>query len=84
MDLEKGGSSYNSKMIHVYISHKHEIKVGDKIDRKHEYNKGIISKILPRQDIPYFQDRKPHDMVFNPFEVSSWMKYRTYLNAPWG
>ncbi|TYH57681.1 hypothetical protein ES332_D08G106400v1 [Gossypium tomentosum] len=42
-----------------------EIKVGDKVARRHG-NKEIISKILPRQDMPYLQDGRPVDMVFNP------------------
>ncbi|MBA0862411.1 hypothetical protein Goshw_008077, partial [Gossypium schwendimanii] len=51
----KGGSSYNSETIRVYISQKREIKVGDKVAGRHG-NKGIVSKILPRQDMPYLQD----------------------------
>ncbi|KAG4115052.1 hypothetical protein ERO13_D12G077902v2 [Gossypium hirsutum] len=50
----RGGSSYNSEAICVYISQKREIKVG------------FISKILPRQDMSYLQDGRPVDMVFNP------------------
>ncbi|CAI9265940.1 unnamed protein product [Lactuca saligna] len=44
---------------------KREIKVGDKVAGRHG-NKGIISKILPRQDMPYLQDGRPVDMVFKP------------------
>ncbi|PIA29013.1 hypothetical protein AQUCO_06400064v1 [Aquilegia coerulea] len=51
---------------------KREIKVGDKVAGRHE-NKGIISKILPRQDMPYLQDGTPVDMVFNPLGVPSRM-----------
>nr|AYP34857.1 RNA polymerase beta subunit [Siphonochilus kirkii] len=69
---KKGGSSYNSEMIRVYISQKREIKVGDKVAGRHG-NKGIISKILPRQDMPYLQDGTPVDMVFNPLGVPSRM-----------
>nr|AKF43090.1 RNA polymerase beta subunit [Erodium texanum] len=58
--------------IRVYISQKREIKVGDKVAGRHG-NKGIISKILPRQDMPYLQDGKPIDMVFNPLGVPSRM-----------
>ncbi|KAA3461858.1 RpoB [Gossypium australe] len=59
-------------MIRVYISQKREIKVGDKVAGRHG-NKGIISKILPRQDMPYLQDGRPVDMVFNPLGVHSRM-----------
>nr|YP_010716655.1 RNA polymerase beta subunit [Zingiber koshunense]YP_010717350.1 RNA polymerase beta subunit [Zingiber cochleariforme]WDQ40551.1 RNA polymerase beta subunit [Zingiber koshunense]WDQ41331.1 RNA polymerase beta subunit [Zingiber cochleariforme] len=69
---KRGGSSYNLEMIRVYISQKREIKVGDKVAGRHG-NKGIISKILPRQDMPYLQDGTPVDMVFNPLGVPSRM-----------
>ncbi|CAN6440722.1 unnamed protein product [Victoria cruziana] len=69
---EKGGSIYNPEMIHVYISQKRKIKVGDKVSGRHG-NKGIISKILPRQDIPYLQDGIPVDMAFNLLGVPSRM-----------
>ncbi|THF98475.1 hypothetical protein TEA_005970 [Camellia sinensis var. sinensis] len=59
-------------MIRVYILQKREIKVGDKVAGRHG-NKGIISKILPRQDMPYLQDGRPVDMVFNPLGVPSRM-----------
>nr|YP_010158641.1 RNA polymerase beta subunit [Campanula zangezura]QRG30859.1 RNA polymerase beta subunit [Campanula zangezura] len=66
------GSSVNPETIRVYISQKREIKVGDKVAGRHG-NKGIISKILPRQDMPYLQDGRPVDMVFNPLGVPSRM-----------
>nr|YP_009561600.1 RNA polymerase betasubunit [Commiphora gileadensis]QAT19689.1 RNA polymerase betasubunit [Commiphora gileadensis] len=69
---KKGGSSYNPETIRVYISQKREIKVGDKVAGRHG-NKGIISKILPRQDMPFLQDGRPVDMVFNPLGVPSRM-----------
>nr|UCU10966.1 RNA polymerase beta subunit [Fritillaria davidii]UCU11055.1 RNA polymerase beta subunit [Fritillaria davidii]UCU11138.1 RNA polymerase beta subunit [Fritillaria davidii] len=69
---KRGSSSYNPEMIRVYISQKREIKVGDKVAGRHG-NKGIISKILPRQDMPYLQDGTPVDMVFNPLGVPSRM-----------
>nr|YP_011034511.1 RNA polymerase beta subunit [Goeppertia makoyana]WRI58215.1 RNA polymerase beta subunit [Goeppertia makoyana] len=68
----KEGSGFNPEMIRVYISQKREIKVGDKVAGRHG-NKGIISKILPRQDMPYLQDGTPVDMVFNPLGVPSRM-----------
>nr|YP_010120826.1 RNA polymerase beta subunit [Iris pseudacorus]QRC77354.1 RNA polymerase beta subunit [Iris pseudacorus] len=69
---KKGSSSYNPERIRVYISQKREIKVGDKVAGRHG-NKGIISKILSRQDMPYLQDGTPVDMVFNPLGVPSRM-----------
>nr|YP_009171676.1 RNA polymerase beta subunit [Euonymus japonicus]YP_010146060.1 RNA polymerase beta subunit [Euonymus fortunei]YP_010184637.1 RNA polymerase beta subunit [Buxus megistophylla]AKF33714.1 RNA polymerase beta subunit [Euonymus japonicus]QQO80951.1 RNA polymerase beta subunit [Euonymus fortunei]QVH34069.1 RNA polymerase beta subunit [Buxus megistophylla]UHY94865.1 RNA polymerase beta subunit [Euonymus japonicus] len=69
---KKGGSDSNPETIRVYILQKREIKVGDKIAGRHG-NKGIVSKILPRQDMPYLQDGGTVDMVFNPLGVPSRM-----------
>nr|UDZ61116.1 RNA polymerase beta subunit [Albidella nymphaeifolia] len=69
---KKGGSSYNPEILRIYILQKREIKVGDKVAGRHG-NKGIISKVLPRQDMPYLQDGRPVDMVFNPLGVPSRM-----------
>nr|YP_009166875.1 RNA polymerase beta subunit [Osyris alba]ALC75175.1 RNA polymerase beta subunit [Osyris alba] len=69
---KRRGSSYNPEMISVYISQKREIKVGDKVAGRHG-NKGIISKILSIQDMPFLQDGRPVDMVFNPLGVPSRM-----------
>nr|YP_009525415.1 RpoB [Lonicera praeflorens]AXS67189.1 RpoB [Lonicera praeflorens] len=65
-------SGSNPERICVSILQKREIKVGDKVAGRHG-NKGIISKILPRQDMPYLQDGRPVDMVFNPLGVPSRM-----------
>nr|AVM83604.1 RNA polymerase beta subunit [Adenocalymma flaviflorum] len=70
--MKKKGSVFHLETIRVYISQKREIKVGDKVAGRHG-NKGIISKILPRQDMPYLQDGRPVDMVFNPLGVPSRM-----------
>jgi len=72
MDPKKGGSSYDPETIRIYILQKCEIKVGDKVVRRHR-NRGIVSKILSRQDMPYLQDGRPIDMVFNPLGVPSRM-----------
>nr|WBR76459.1 RNA polymerase beta subunit [Ceratostigma minus] len=69
---KKEDSSSTLETIRVYILQKREIKVGDKVAGRHG-NKGIISKILPRQDMPYLQDGRPVDMVFNPLGVPSRM-----------
>ncbi|KAG8496529.1 hypothetical protein CXB51_007626 [Gossypium anomalum] len=56
----------------ITVRWKREIKVSNKVVGRHR-NKGIILKILPRQDMPYLQDGRPVDMVFNPlglFECS--------------
>ena len=58
--------------VHIYIAEKRKIQVGDKMAGRHG-NKGIISKILPRQDMPYLPDGTPIDMVLNPLGVPSRM-----------
>ncbi|CAN1363651.1 DNA-directed RNA polymerase subunit beta [Linum perenne] len=69
---KRGESGDNEEIVRIYILQKREIKVGDKVAGRHG-NKGIISKILPRQDMPYLQDGRPVDMVFNPLGVPSRM-----------
>lgn len=58
--------------VHIYIAEKRKIQVGDKIAGRHG-NKGIVSKILPRQDMPYLPDGTPVDIVLNPLGVPSRM-----------
>nr|YP_010395672.1 RNA polymerase beta subunit [Cyathea lepifera]UQJ73747.1 RNA polymerase beta subunit [Cyathea lepifera] len=62
----------DSEVIHIYILQKRKIQVGDKIAGRHG-NKGIVSKILPRQDMPYLQDGTPVDMILSPLGVPSRM-----------
>ncbi|KAE9610977.1 DNA-directed RNA polymerase subunit beta [Lupinus albus] len=64
----KGVSSYNLEKIRIYILQKRKINVDVKMAGRHG-NKGVISKNLFRQDMPYFQDGWPVDMVFNPLGV---------------
>nr|YP_009691181.1 RNA polymerase beta subunit [Davallia solida var. fejeensis]QEG57961.1 RNA polymerase beta subunit [Davallia solida var. fejeensis] len=65
-------TSNDSEIIHIYILQKRKIQVGDKIAGRHG-NKGIVSKILPRQDMPYLQDGTPVDMILSPLGVPSRM-----------
>jgi DNA-directed RNA polymerase subunit beta len=58
--------------VHIYIAEKRKIQVGDKIAGRHG-NKGIVSKILPRQDMPYLPDGTAVDIVLNPLGVPSRM-----------
>nr|AYW15410.1 RNA polymerase beta subunit [Jamesonia brasiliensis] len=62
----------DSEVIHIYILQKRRIQVGDKIAGRHG-NKGIVSKILPRQDMPYLQNGTPVDMILSPLGVPSRM-----------
>ena len=61
-----------NEIIKVYIAQTRKIQIGDKMAGRHG-NKGIISKILPRQDMPYLQDGTPVDMLLNPLGVPSRM-----------
>uniref|UniRef100_A0AB39U2R7 DNA-directed RNA polymerase subunit beta n=1 Tax=Ophioglossum hongii TaxID=3238578 RepID=A0AB39U2R7_9MONI len=62
----------NAGIIHTYILQKRKVQVGDKVAGRHG-NKGIISKILPRQDMPYLQDGTSVDMILSPLGVPSRM-----------
>ncbi len=59
-------------VVRVYIALKRKIQVGDKIAGRHG-NKGIISRILPSEDMPYLPDGTPVDIVLNPLGVPSRM-----------
>jgi DNA-directed RNA polymerase subunit beta len=71
-------NSYSSKSIknietiHIYLAEKRKIQVGDKMSGRHG-NKGIVSQILPIQDMPFLPDGTPIDMVLNPLGVPSRM-----------
>ncbi len=64
--------SGTEELIKVYIVQTRKIQIGDKMAGRHG-NKGIISKILPRQDMPYLPDGTPIDMILNPLGVPSRM-----------
>ena len=64
--IESTGSVY------IYLVQKRRLQVGDKVAGRHG-NKGIVSNILPRADMPYLQSGKPLDMVLNPLGVPSRM-----------
>nr|YP_010291616.1 RNA polymerase beta subunit [Scleria parvula]ULQ67623.1 RNA polymerase beta subunit [Scleria parvula] len=70
--IEKNDPNGVLEVVCLYILQKRKIKVGDKVAGRHG-NKGIISKILPRQDMPYLQDGTPVDIVLNPLGVPSRM-----------
>nr|BCG67712.1 RNA polymerase subunit beta [Haptophyceae sp. NIES-3900] len=67
-DLPPGTDS----IVHIYIAQTRKIKVGDKMAGRHG-NKGIISRILPIQDMPFLPDGTPIDIVLNPLGVPSRM-----------
>jgi DNA-directed RNA polymerase subunit beta len=73
-DREKGDElpPVANKVVRVYIAQKRKISVGDKVAGRHG-NKGIVAKILPREDMPFLPDGTPVDIVLNPLGVPSRM-----------
>ena len=65
-------STYKFEKIYIFIAQIRKIQVGDKIAGRHG-NKGIISRILPRQDMPFLPDGTPIDIILNPLGVPSRM-----------
>ena len=72
-----------SKVIRVYIIQKRKIQVGDKMSGRHG-NKGVISLILPEEDMPYLPDGTPVDIVLNPQGVPSRMNIGQILELHLG
>ncbi len=73
-DREKGDElpPGANTVIRVYIAQKRKISVGDKLSGRHG-NKGIVSRILPKEDMPFLPDGTPLDIVLNPLGVPSRM-----------
>ncbi len=60
------------RMVKVYVAIKRKLSVGDKMAGRHG-NKGVVSMILPEEDMPFFEDGRPVDIVLNPLGVPSRM-----------
>jgi len=71
------------KMVKVYVAMKRKLSVGDKMAGRHG-NKGVVSRILPQEDLPYFEDGTPVDMVLNPLGVPSRMNVGQVLEIHLG
>jgi len=71
------------EMVKVYIATKRRISVGDKIAGRHG-NKGVISRILPEEDMPFLADGTPVEMVLNPLGVPSRMNVGQILETHLG
>jgi DNA-directed RNA polymerase subunit beta len=67
-------------IISVYMTEERKIEVGDKIAGRHG-NKGIVSKILPVEDMPFLQDGTPIDMILNPLGIPSRMNVGQILEC---
>ena len=72
-----------SKIVRVYIAQKRKISVGDKMAGRHG-NKGVISLILPSEDMPYLEDGTPVDILLNPLGVPSRMNIGQILEMHLG
>ena len=72
-----------NKVIRVYIAQKRKISVGDKMAGRHG-NKGVISRILPEEDMPFMPDGTPVDIVLNPLGVPSRMNLGQVLEVHLG
>jgi len=71
------------KLVKVYIAIKRKLSVGDKMAGRHG-NKGVLSRILPEEDMPYFKDGTPVDIILNPLGVPSRMNVGQILETHLG
>jgi DNA-directed RNA polymerase subunit beta len=71
------------KMVKVYVAIKRKLQVGDKMAGRHG-NKGVVSRILPEEDMPYLPNGKPVDIVLNPLGVPSRMNVGQILETHLG
>ena len=72
-----------NKVVRVYIAQKRKISVGDKMAGRHG-NKGVVSRILPQEDMPFMPDGTPLDIVLNPLGVPSRMNIGQVLEVHLG
>ncbi len=72
-----------NQVVRVYIAQKRKISVGDKMAGRHG-NKGVVSRILPQEDMPYLPDGTPLDIVLNPLGVPSRMNIGQVLEVHLG
>ncbi|MBQ1706740.1 MAG: DNA-directed RNA polymerase subunit beta, partial [Clostridia bacterium] len=69
-----------NKVVRVYIAQKRKIQVGDKMAGRHG-NKGVVSRVLPQEDMPFLPDGTPLDIVLNPLGVPSRMNIGQVLEV---
>ena len=72
-----------NELVRVYVAQKRKISVGDKLAGRHG-NKGVISKVLPLEDMPFLADGTPVDIILNPLGVPSRMNVGQVLEAHLG
>jgi DNA-directed RNA polymerase subunit beta len=71
------------KMVKVYVAIKRKLQVGDKMAGRHG-NKGVVSRILPEEDLPFLESGRPVDIVLNPLGVPSRMNVGQILETHLG
>ncbi len=72
-----------NELVRVYIAHKRKISVGDKMAGRHG-NKGVVSRVLPVEDMPFLPNGRPLDIVLNPLGVPSRMNIGQVLEVHLG
>ena len=72
-----------NKLVRVYIANKKKISVGDKMAGRHG-NKGVISRVLPEEDMPFLEDGQPVEIVLNPLGVPARMNIGQLLETHLG
>ena len=86
LDRLKGGDELPPgviKMVKVFVAIKRKLQVGDKMAGRHG-NKGVLSRILPEEDMPYMEDGTPVDVLLNPLGVPSRMNLGQILETHLG
>jgi DNA-directed RNA polymerase subunit beta len=86
VDKQKAGDELPPgviKLVKVYIAIKRKLSVGDKMAGRHG-NKGVLSRILPAEDMPFFEDGTPLDIILNPLGVPSRMNVGQILETHLG
>ena len=81
-EVSELGTGVNT-LVRVYIAQKRKISVGDKMAGRHG-NKGVVSRILPEEDMPFLEDGTPLDIVLNPLGVPSRMNIGQVLEVHLG
>ena len=86
VDKQKAGDELPPgviKLVKVYVAIKRKLSVGDKMAGRHG-NKGVLSRILPAEDMPFFEDGTPLDIILNPLGVPSRMNVGQILETHLG
>ena len=72
-----------NQVVRVYIAQRRKIQPGDKMAGRHG-NKGVVSRVLPQEDMPFLPDGTPLDIVLNPLGVPSRMNIGQVLEVHLG